>query len=141
MPSAQKRQRCQKAIRCDWKTKALQKPSITAPLDRCTPAIVLKALRPVFLVGNTLFLAPRLGNQAVPEVLPNGTVLPEIDQHRRSAALLIGYELDSGHSLISLQEVLFAHRTVPQRSGQGAGDVVSGLCGADTLVRADGGIA
>src|ERR1022692_2159580 len=65
-----------------------------------TPAIVLQALGSVFLVGDALFLAPRLGNQAIPEVLPNGTVLPEVDQHRRPAAFLIGYELDSGHSSI-----------------------------------------
>src|SRR6266404_41097 len=63
-----------------------------------TPAIVLQALGPVFLVGNALLLAPRLGNQAIPEVLPNGTVLSEVDQHRRPAALFIGYELDSRHS-------------------------------------------
>src|ERR1700688_3953327 len=65
-----------------------------------TPAIVLQALGPVFRVGNALLLAPRLGNQAVPEVFPNGTVLPEVNQPRRPAALLIGYELDSGHSSI-----------------------------------------
>lgn len=35
-----------------------------------TPAIVLQALGPVFLVGNTLLLASRLGNQAIPEALP-----------------------------------------------------------------------
>jgi hypothetical protein len=58
---------------------------------------VLQALGPVFLVWNALLLASRFGNQAIPEVLPNGTVLPEVDQHRRPAAFLIGYELDSAH--------------------------------------------
>jgi hypothetical protein len=65
-----------------------------------TPAIVLQAFGPVFLVRNALLLASRLGHQAIPEVLPNSTVLPEVDQHGRPAALLIGYELDSGHSSI-----------------------------------------
>src|SRR6266481_5294739 len=85
-----------------------------------TPAIVLQALGPVLLVGNALFLASRLGNQAIPEVLPNSTVLSEVDQHRRPAALLIGYELDSRHSsTLPAKKIPPAHRTPPQRSGQG----------------------
>src|SRR5260370_19336813 len=85
-----------------------------------TPAIVLQTLGPVFLVGNALLLATRLGYQAIPEVLPNDTVLPEVDQHRRPAAFLIGYELDSGHSsILPAKKILPAHRTVPQRSGHG----------------------
>src|SRR6266481_6048752 len=89
-----------------------------------TPAIVLQALGPVFLVGNALLLAPRLGNQTIPEVLPNGTVLPEVDQHRRPAALLIGYELDSGHSsILPAKKMLPAHRTALRRFGQGGGSL------------------
>src|SRR5260370_25863779 len=85
-----------------------------------TPAIVLQTLGPVFLVGNAVLLATRLGYQAIPEVLTNGTVLPEVDQHRRPAAFLIGYELDSGHSsILPAKKILPAHRTVPQRYGQG----------------------
>jgi len=78
-----------------------------------TPAIVFQAFGPVFLIGNALLLAPRLGNQTIPEVLPNGTVLPEVDQHRRPAAFLIGYELDSGHSSI-LFEKNASRPTVPR---------------------------
>src|SRR5229473_7668450 len=81
-----------------------------------TPAIVLQAFGPVFLVGNALLLASRLGNQAIPEVLPNGTVLPEVDQHRCPAALLIGYELDSGHTSILPAKKKYYSPTVPRPS-------------------------
>lgn len=54
----------------------------------------------VLLVRNTFFLAARFRYEAVPEVLPDGAVLFQIDQHTNLAAPLIGDELDSAHASI-----------------------------------------
>jgi hypothetical protein len=63
-----------------------------------TGASAFQTGRAVLLVGNALFFAPFFRHKTVPKILPDGTVLLEIDQHRDFAALLIGDELDAGHS-------------------------------------------
>jgi hypothetical protein len=49
----------------------------------------------VLLVRDTLFLAARFGDQAVPEVLPNRPVRFHVDLYSHAVALIVSHELES----------------------------------------------
>src|SRR4051794_34218175 len=51
---------------------------------------------------NALFLPARFRHKTVPEVLPNGPVLFQVDQNTDLAAVLISDKPDSGHGSIIL---------------------------------------
>ena len=55
-----------------------------------TSARALQAGCAIVFVGDAFFLAPRFGDEAVPEILPNGPVLFQVDQNADLAAFLIG---------------------------------------------------
>src|SRR5216683_2570896 len=59
-----------------------------------TRTSTLHAIRPVLLVRNAFLLAARFGDEAIPEILPNGAVFLQVDEHSGLAALGVGYELD-----------------------------------------------
>jgi len=64
--------------------------------------MALQSAGPVFLVGNALFLAARLGNQDIPKILPERPVLSEVNLDGDLAPFNVGYELNSRHGFIPL---------------------------------------
>src|ERR1700685_2690653 len=77
-----------------------------------TRADALQAFRAVSLVRNGPLLSARLRHKAVPEVLPDGPVLFQVDLNGHLAALPIGDKLDPGHDSIFLQAELPATPTL-----------------------------
>jgi hypothetical protein len=61
-------------------------------------SIFLQSIGPILLVGDALFPAPLLGDEAVVKILPDCSMFLKVDLDGHLAALFIGQKLNARHA-------------------------------------------